>query len=105
MHDRMILHADPPITWDQMCGTRQEAIISVLLFEGLANDAASAQKLATSGEIEFSPCNEHDTVELMAVAPVIVQLVGGDVTDALAFSKKHVRHNNNRKRHFFTSKP
>lgn len=66
MHAKMILHAGPPITWERMCGPMQGAVIGALLYEGLASDEESARTLAASGDIEFSPCNEHDTVGPMA---------------------------------------
>lgn len=37
-----------------------------LVFEGLAEDIASAERLAASGEITFSPCHEHNCVGSMA---------------------------------------
>lgn len=66
MHPKKIMHAGPPIAWEKMCGPMQGAIIGALLYEGLADNEEDAKKLAESGEIEFSPCNEHDTVGPMA---------------------------------------
>lgn len=66
MHAKKILHAGPPVKWENMCGPMQGAVIGALLYEGLASDEASARNLAESGEIEFSPCNEHSTVGPMA---------------------------------------
>ncbi|MFB1050960.1 DUF1116 domain-containing protein [Paraliobacillus sp. JSM ZJ581] len=66
MHSKKILHSGPPITWDRMCGPAKGAIIGALIYEGLANDEAEADKLASSGEIEFAPANEHAAVGPMA---------------------------------------
>lgn len=66
MHAKKILHAGPPVQWENMCGPMQGAVIGALLYEGLAADEASARELAASGEIEFGPCNEHSTVGPMA---------------------------------------
>lgn len=66
MHAKKILHAGPPITWEKMCGPMQGAIIGALLYEGLATNENEARELAQSGEIEFSPCNEHGAVGPMA---------------------------------------
>ena len=66
MHDRMILHAGPPIEWNRMCGPTRGAIMGALIYEGLAEDEDGAAKLASSGEIEFSPCHHHHAVGPMA---------------------------------------
>ncbi|ALC89229.1 hypothetical protein AM500_05085 [Bacillus sp. FJAT-18017] len=66
MHARKILHAGPPVKWENMCGPMQGAVIGALLYEGLASDEESARNLAASGEIDFSPCNEHSAVGPMA---------------------------------------
>ena len=66
MHDKMILHAGPPIEWDRMCGPTRGAIMGALIYEGLAKDEKEAEKIASSGEIEYSPCHHHDAVGPMA---------------------------------------
>ena len=66
MKENMLLHAGPPITWDRMSGPLRGAIIGALIFEKKAVDYASAEKLASSGQIEFSPCHEHNAVGPMA---------------------------------------
>ena len=66
MHASMILHAGPPIEWERMCGPTRGAVMGALIYEGLAEDEATAQKLAASGEVEFSPCHHHHTVGPMA---------------------------------------
>lgn len=66
MHEKMILHAGPPVTWEEMSGPMRGAVTGSLVFEGLADTIADAEALASSGDIEFSPCHEHDTVGSMA---------------------------------------
>jgi len=66
MRKNLILHAGPPITWDRMCGPMKGAVIGGLLFEGMAANRTEAEKLAESGDIEFSPCHHHSTVGPMA---------------------------------------
>ena len=66
MHEKLLLHAGPPITWERASGPMRGAIIGGLIFEGLAADEAEAEALVTSGEIELAPCHEHDTVGPMA---------------------------------------
>jgi hypothetical protein len=66
MHDHMILHAGPPITWERMCGPQRGAVMGALIYEGLAEDAVEAERIAASGAIEFSPCHHHHAVGPMA---------------------------------------
>ncbi len=66
MHSKMILHSGPPVEWKDMCGPTRGAIIGALIYEGLASTPDEAEKLAASGEIEFDPCHEHNTVGPMA---------------------------------------
>ncbi|MCE0845061.1 DUF1116 domain-containing protein [Buttiauxella sp. A2-C1_F] len=61
-----ILHAGPPVAWEDMCGAMKGAVTGALVFEGLAANIGEAAQLAASGEIIFSPCHEHDCVGSMA---------------------------------------
>jgi hypothetical protein len=40
--------------------------MGALIYEGLAKDEEEALQLASSGEIEFSPCHHHHAVGPMA---------------------------------------
>ncbi|WP_338835504.1 DUF1116 domain-containing protein [Neomoorella thermoacetica] len=62
----MILHSGPPITWSKMCGPMRGAVIGALIYEGLADNAEQAEKLAASGEIKFAPCHEYSAVGPMS---------------------------------------
>jgi hypothetical protein len=66
MHDSLLLHAGPPITWERMSGPLRGAIVGALLFEGKAADAAQAEALAQSGAIELAPCHHYTAVGPMA---------------------------------------
>ena len=66
MKKNLILHAGPPVTWDRMCGPTRGAIMGALMYEGLASTAEEAEKLASSGDIEYAPCHEHASVGPMA---------------------------------------
>jgi hypothetical protein len=66
MHKNLILHSGPPITWERMCGPMRGAIIGALIYEGFADSAEEAEKIANSGKIEYAPCHEHDAVGPMA---------------------------------------
>ena len=66
MGRRTILHAGPPIEWARMCGPMQGAIVGAVLFEGWAEDADRAARLAASGKIAFAPCHDYGAVGPMA---------------------------------------
>ncbi len=66
MHENLLMHAGPPITWERASGPMRGALIGALLFEGRAKDEAEAEALITSGEIELDPCHHHQSVGPMA---------------------------------------
>lgn len=61
-----ILHAGPPVAWENMNGPMRGAVTGAIVFEGLAQNLEEAAELAASGEITFAPCHEHDCVGSMA---------------------------------------
>ncbi len=66
MHEKLVLHAGPPVTWQRMSGPMRGAVIGGLIYEGLAATPQEAEELAASGEIEYSPCHHHAAVGPMA---------------------------------------
>jgi len=66
LKDNMILHAGPPVSWENMCGAMRGGMIGGILFEELAATPEEAEKLAASGKIVFEPCHHHDAVGPMA---------------------------------------
>jgi hypothetical protein len=66
MKKNLILHAGPPVKWENMCGPVKGAVMGALVYEGMAADIDEAEKLASSGEIEFDPCHHHNSVGPMA---------------------------------------
>jgi hypothetical protein len=89
MHDKLLLHAGPPIEWERMSGPLRGAVVGGLLFEGLAKDEAEAQELAASGEISFAPCHHHSTVGPMAgvtSASMAVYVIENSEGDNSAYS-------------------
>ena len=66
MGSKTILHAGPPIVWDDMCGPVKGAIVGAILYEGWAKDAAAAEALAAGGDVAFAPCHHHQAVGPMA---------------------------------------
>jgi hypothetical protein len=64
--ERRILHAGPPIAWEDMCGPQQGAICGAILYEGWANSLDAAATLAASGKVALDPCHKHGAVGPMA---------------------------------------
>lgn len=64
--NRQILHAGPPIAWEQMCGALKGAIIGAILYEGWEETPEDAEKLAASGEIAFDSGRNHSALGPMA---------------------------------------
>jgi hypothetical protein len=60
-----IAHAGPPVTWETMCGPMKGSVMGALIYEGRAKTAEEAEKIAASGEYEFTPCHH-----LKAVGPM-----------------------------------
>ncbi len=66
MRPNLILHAGPPVPWEQMSGPTRGAVMGGLVYEGLAETPEQAAELAASGEIDFEPCHHHQAVGPMA---------------------------------------
>ncbi len=66
MKDAMLLHAGPPVEWKDMSGPLRGAIIGACLYESWAKTKEEAERLASSGEIEFDSCHNHQSVGPMA---------------------------------------
>src|SRR5919198_4563137 len=63
---KQILHAGPPIAWEQMCGAQRGAVIGAILYEHWCESPEDAEKLAGSGDIAFDACHNHCAVGPMA---------------------------------------
>ena len=66
MQEDLLLHAGPPIAWEQASGPLRGALIGALIFEGRAEDEEQATGLIVSGEVSLSPCHHHGAVGPMA---------------------------------------
>jgi len=89
IHENMLLHAGPPVTWERMSGPTRGAMIGALIFEGKAKNADEAEKLLKSGKIEFSPCHEHMCAGPMAgvISPsMMVYVVENQTHDIKCYS-------------------
>ncbi|MBX2882415.1 MAG: DUF1116 domain-containing protein [Granulosicoccus sp.] len=59
---KRILHAGPPINWDDMCGPMRGAIAGIAVFEGWASSLEEAALLAADGVFDFHPNHHFDAV-------------------------------------------
>ena len=66
MHENLLLHAGPPITWERASGPMRGAITGALIFEGKVRDEAEAKSLVETGKIKLEPCHHHKAVGPMA---------------------------------------
>lgn len=89
MGGRLLLHAGPPIAWEDASGPLRGAIVGACIFEGWAADAAGAEALVTSGAVSLEPCHHHGAVGPMAgvTSPSMMVYVVENVTHGnMAFS-------------------
>ena len=73
--DRTILHAGPPLGWDEMCGPMRGAIAGIAVFEGWAPDLKIATTMASEGIFDFQPNHHHDAVGPMTGMTTLQQPV------------------------------
>lgn len=66
MTERTFFHAGPPIDWASASGPLRGALIGAMLYEGITDDPDQAARLVARGEIELSPCHDHQAVGPMA---------------------------------------
>lgn len=59
---KLLLHAGPPIKFQDMTGPMQGACIGASLFEGWAETEADALAILQNGEVEFMPCHHVNAV-------------------------------------------
>lgn len=61
-----ILHAGPPIAWQDMCGPQKMGVVQAILHEGLAATEQEAEKLIAEDKVTIAPCHEYGTTGGMA---------------------------------------
>lgn len=74
---KVLLHAGPPIVWNDMTGPMQGSCIGAALYEGWAETAEKAEEMLANGEVTFIPCHHVNAVGPMggitsANMPVLV---------------------------------
>ncbi|MCL1847370.1 MAG: acyl-CoA synthetase FdrA [Coriobacteriia bacterium] len=76
---KVLLHAGPPIRWEDMTSPMQGSCVGAVLFEGWASTTEEARALLEAGEVRFEPCHHVGAVGPMggitsAHMPVLVVL-------------------------------
>lgn len=66
LRERRLLHAGPPLSWDEAPGPVRGALAGAILWEGWARTREQAYGLLSRGEIPFSPCHHEGVVGPMA---------------------------------------
>lgn len=74
---KTLLHAGPPIRYEEMTGPMKGSCIGAALFEGWADNEAEVKKMLEAGEVRFIPCHHVQAVGPMggitsANMPVVV---------------------------------
>jgi len=66
LRDYMLLHAGPPLSYENASGPMRGAIIGAILYEGWADSVEEAERLVKSGQVVLEPAHEHYSVGPMA---------------------------------------
>jgi hypothetical protein len=61
-----LLHAGPPVSWDQASGPMRGALVGALLLEGLADSPEAAERALAHGDVTWEPCHSRGAVGPMA---------------------------------------
>ncbi|MGV3042438.1 YlbE family protein [Staphylococcus rostri] len=62
LEEHVLLHAGPPMTYEDMTDPMQGSCVGAILFEGWASDEAGARQLLETGKIKFIPCHHVNAV-------------------------------------------
>ena len=62
LNEKVLLHAGPPIKWENMTDPMQGSCIGAALFEGWADNEKDARTMLENGEVSFIPCHNVDAV-------------------------------------------
>lgn len=88
LNGKVLLHAGPPIQYDEMTGPMQGSCVGAALFEGWADNEEDARALLASDEVTYIPCHHVHAVGPMggitsANMPVLV--VKNRLDDTVAY--------------------
>jgi hypothetical protein len=68
MDGRMLLHAGPPISYEDVCDPMRRSMRAAVVAEGWAVDLSGAEDLLARGVISLDAANDHGTVVPMVTA-------------------------------------
>lgn len=83
-----ILHAGPPIKWDNMAGPMRGSILGAMIYEGMAESQEKAEELIKEGKIIFDSAHNHSAVGPMAgtiSSSMPVHIIYNRVNDSKAY--------------------
>ncbi len=89
MRPDLILHAGPPLAWDEMVPPMQAAVQGALVHSGRCRTLDEAAAQARDGRVQFAPAHEHGMVGPMAgivSAAMPVFVVRNETYGNLAFA-------------------
>jgi Protein of unknown function (DUF1116) len=89
LEDGVLLHAGPPIAWEEACDPQRRALAAACLLEGWAGDRDGAARLLAAGDVRLRPGNAHGHVGPMTgvCSPsMAVWVVEDEASGARAFS-------------------
>lgn len=80
---KVILHAGPPVAYENMPDPMQGSCVGAVLFEGWADNESEARRLLESGQITFIPCHHVNAVGPMGgiTSPNMAVFVVENITD------------------------
>lgn len=70
LNGKVLLHAGPPIKWENMPDPMKGSCIGAVLFEEWETTEEDARTLLEQGHIEFIPCHHVDAVGPMGELPL-----------------------------------
>ena len=62
LNERVILHAGPPMKWEDMTDPMKGSCVGAVLFEGWETTEEGARQLLSTGGVKFIPCHSVDAV-------------------------------------------
>ena len=62
LNERVILHAGPPMKWEDMTDPMKGSCVGAVLFEGWETTEEGARKILSEGGVKFIPCHSVDAV-------------------------------------------
>ena len=60
-----VLHAGPPVAWEEMCAPQRNAVVGACVFEGWASTPEDAAPMLARGDIALAPAHSLDAAGAM----------------------------------------